>query len=104
MFAELRSKTNASFLIGASPPEAMVHAAHAQGYSALAITDIDEVGGVVRAHTAAKKLGLHLLIGTELTPLIPNEPPVVLIAKDRVGYGRLCRLLTPKRARVGKGQ
>ncbi len=100
MFADLRTKTNASFLIGASHPEQMVAAAHAQGYAGLAITDVDELGGVVRAHTAAKKVGLPLLIGTEFTMLDANDPPVILIAKDRAGYGRLCRLLThAKRSR-----
>ena len=78
----------------------MVETAHAMGYRALAVTDIDEIGHVVRAHEAAKKLEMSLLIGTELTVLDPGAPPIVLIAKHRRGYANLCRLLThAKRSR-----
>ena len=99
-YAELRAHTSGSFLHGASTPEEMVATAHALGYTALAVTDIDEVGSAVRAHVAAREHGLQLLIGTEFTPLHPPEPPVVLIARNRAGYGQLCRLLThAKRSR-----
>lgn len=100
MFAELRARTNGSFLLGASTPEDMVEMARAMDYAALAVADINEVGATVRAHVAAKKAGLPLLIGAEFTPVDSGAPSLVLIAKNRAGYGRLCRLLThAKRSR-----
>ncbi|MFT5432637.1 MAG: error-prone DNA polymerase, partial [Myxococcota bacterium] len=104
MFVELRSQTNASFLTGASTPEEMVQAASDCGYHALAVTDLNEVGGLVRAYTEASRIGMKLLVGTELTVVGPHghdgAANVALIAKNRLGYARICRLLTrSKRSR-----
>src|SRR5690242_11379910 len=59
-YAELHCLSNFSFLRGASHPEELVERAHGLGYAALAITDECSVAGVVRAHLAAKQLGLPL--------------------------------------------
>ena len=90
-FAELWCRTHASFLGGASSPEDMVEAAASQGYSALAIADTDDVGGVVRAH-GARRDALRLIYGAELA--LRDAPPVVVLAKTRAGWSQLCRLLT----------
>ena len=50
--------------------------AAALGYAALAITDLNTLAGVVRAHAAAKVAGLKLVIGAEITP--HDAPPVAL--------------------------
>jgi error-prone DNA polymerase len=101
-YAELHCLSNFSFQHGASHPEELVQRAHALGYSALAITDECSMAGVVRAHTEAKKLGLPLLIGTELRINMPDSTAgyctVVLIARNRHGYGQLCELITAARA------
>src|SRR5690348_4482678 len=101
-YAELHCLSNFSFLRGASHPEELVTHAHALGYSAIAITDLCSVAGVVRAHVAAKEAGLKLIIGTEIT--IENGPRLVLLATDRESYGRLCALITRARMRVPKGE
>ncbi|MEN6451095.1 MAG: error-prone DNA polymerase [Thermoguttaceae bacterium] len=101
MYAELHCKTNFSFLEGASHPDELVCRAAELGYHALAITDRNSLAGVVRAHGAAKDLGLKLLIGAEITPI--DAPPVVLWATDRASYGRLARLITRGRCRAEKG-
>ncbi|MFT7625394.1 MAG: error-prone DNA polymerase, partial [Myxococcota bacterium] len=106
-FVELRSRTNASFLQGASQAEEMVDTAQALGYDALAITDINELGGSVRAHDRARKIGQPILIGTELTPdssVSVDQVPVVLIARNRQGYGRMCRLLTDAKRKRPRGE
>jgi error-prone DNA polymerase len=107
-YAELHSLSNFSFQRGASHPEELVQRAHALGYSALAITDECSMAGVVRAHTEAKKLGLQLLIGTELRIDMPGSSAqyctVVLLARNRNGYGQLCELITAARAGHPKGQ
>src|SRR6188768_69147 len=86
-YAELRCKTNFSFLEGASHPDELVQRASELRYAALAITDRNTLAGVVRAHVAAKAAELKLLIGSEITPL--DGPPVVLLATNRTGYARL---------------
>jgi error-prone DNA polymerase len=101
-YAELHCKTNFSFLEGASHADELAQRATELGYSALAVTDRDSLAGVVRAHTAAKELGLKLLIGAEVHPV--DAQPVVLWATDRKSYGRLSRLLTVGRRRAEKGQ
>ncbi len=101
-YAELHCRTNFSFLQGASHPDELVHKAAMLGYEALAITDNASLAGVVRAHIAAKEVGLKLLIGAEITPC--DAPPVVLLAMDRAGYGRLSRLITVGRRQAPKGE
>jgi error-prone DNA polymerase len=101
-YAELHCRTNFSFLEGASHPDELVQRAQQLGLAALAITDRNSVAGVVRAHAAAKDVGLKLLIGAEVTPV--DAPTVVLLATDRAAYGRLCRLITVGRRRAPKGE
>ena len=101
-YAELHAKTNFSFLEGASHADELVGQAAALGYRALAITDRHSLAGVVRAHVAAKELGLKLLIGAEVWPT--DAGGVVLVATDRGSYGRLARLLTIGRRRAPKGE
>ena len=62
-YAELHCITNFSFLEGASHPDELVERAGDLGYEALAITDRNSLAGVVRADTAAKAVGLKLIIG-----------------------------------------
>ena len=64
-YAELHALSNFSFQRGASHPQELVERAHALGYSALALTDECSVAGVVRAHVAARQLGLPLIVGSE---------------------------------------
>lgn len=101
-YVELHCKTNFSFLEGASHPDELVNQAARLGYGGIAITDRDSVAGVVRAHVAAKKIGLPLIIGTEVT--LTDASPVLLWAMNREGYGRLCRLLTRGRRKAPKGE
>ena len=101
-YAELHAKTNFSFLEGASHPDELVRRAAELGYAALAITDRNSLAGVVRAHGAAKEVGLKVLIGAEVTP--EDAPPVVLLATDRDAYGRLSCLITRGRRRAEKGE
>jgi error-prone DNA polymerase len=101
-YAELHCLSNFSFLRGASHAEELVTRAKELGYAALAITDECSLAGVVRAHSAAKKIGgIKLLIGAEFT--LDCGLRLVLIARDRAGYGRLSRLITRGRRKAPKG-
>jgi error-prone DNA polymerase len=101
-YAELHCCSNFSFLRGASHPEELVERAQALGYSALAITDEASLAGVVRAHRAAKALGLPLIIGAEFR-LADEDFKLVLLAQNRAGYGNLSALITLARRRAAKG-
>lgn len=100
-YCELHCLTNFSFLKAASHPEELVERAAALGYSALAITDECSVSGVVRAHVAAKKANIKLLIGSEIS--IFDDFKLVLIATNINGYGNLCELITLGRRSATKG-
>jgi error-prone DNA polymerase len=100
-YAELHCCSNFSFLRGASHAEELVERAHELGYAALAITDECSLGGIVRAHLAAKRCGLHLVIGAEF--VLACGLKLVLLAQNRAGYGNLSALITLARRRAKKG-
>ncbi|MGQ9724875.1 MAG: error-prone DNA polymerase [Tepidimonas sp.] len=91
--AALFTLSQFSLLRGASSPEALVQQAHALGYAALALTDENTLGGVVRAHVAARACGLSLLIGSHWRVRWPKLPgggfTLVAWAADRTGYGQI---------------
>lgn len=101
-YAELRCKTNYSFLEGASHADELVRRAKQLNYRALGISDRNTLAGVVRAHVAATEAKLKILIGAEIVP--DTEPPVVLYATNRAAYGRLSQLITTGRRRAPKGE
>ena len=112
-YAELHCRSNFSFLCGASHPEELVARAQALGYSALALTDECSLAGVVRAHAEAKRLGLHLIVGSEVQLTHPPvkgkadagaAPRLVLLAQTRRGYGNLSQWITVARRRAAKGE
>ncbi len=100
-YAELHCLSNFTFLRGASHPRDLVAQAAALGYTALALTDECSVSGVVCAHVAAKERGLKLIVGSELR--LACGLKLVVLATDRHGYGRLCRLITRARRAAAKG-
>jgi error-prone DNA polymerase len=101
-YAELHCLSNFSFLRGASHPAELVEQAATLGYAALALTDECSVAGVVRAWEATRDCGLKLIIGSEFR--LEDGLRLVLLAADREGYGRLCRLITRGRRAAAKGE
>jgi len=107
-YAELHCISNFTFLRGASHPEELVDRAVELGYSALAITDECSVAGIVRAHVAARKHGLKLIVGSEFVfSGLPDDRNhglrLVMLAKNRNGYAQLCELITAMRRAAVKG-
>ncbi len=98
-YAELHCHSAFSFLDGASHPEELADRAVELGYSALALTDHDNLcGALVFAH-AARSVGLQPITGCELTVEDRGERlHLTLLVEDRAGYGNLCELLTPAHA------
>ena len=103
--ALLHCLSNFSFLRGASHAEHLVARAAELGYSAIAITDECSVSGVVRAHVEAKDRKIKLIIGAEFA--VHDAPAIdrlILLAKNRNGYGDLSELITLTRSRSPKGE
>ncbi len=99
-YAELRCRSSFSFLTGASQPEELVDRAADLGLEALALADRGGLYGVVRAHARARKRGIPLVVGAELScdGLGSGATGLTLLAMDREGYAGLCRLLTEAHA------
>ena len=101
-YVELHCLSNFSFLRGASHPEELVQRAQAQGYAALALTDECSLAGAVRAHLAARDVGLPLILGSEFT--LADGCKLALYATDRASYGDLAQLITRGRRNAAKGR
>ncbi len=108
-YAELSVASNFSFLEGASHPEELMVTAAALGLEAIAITDRNSLAGVVRAHVAAGKAGIRLIVGARLDFRAGEESEEIVLSLlafpvDRAAYGRLSRLITLGRRRAPKGE
>src|SRR5437899_1755898 len=101
-YAELQVASNFSFLRGASHPDELVVTAAALGHAAIAITDRNSFAGIVRAHHAAKTIGIRLVVGCRLD--LRDGTSLLAFPEDRAAYGRLCRLLTLGKRRAPKGE
>jgi error-prone DNA polymerase len=118
VYAELQAASNYSFLRGASHPQELIERAAALGHHAIAITDRNSLGGVVRAHIAARenvaaheKGAMRLIPGARLdltaSLAVPDEysgSSFLCLPTDRAAYGRLSSLLTIGKRRAPKGQ
>ena len=124
-YAELHCRSNFSFLTGASFPGELVARAAELGYAAIAITDECSVAGIVRAHEEYRKhrqaaeaamqaIGLpamharfvRLIVGSVFDVQGEGGTPgcrLVLLARNRAGYGDLGELITLARLRCAKG-
>ena len=132
MFAELSIISNFTFLTGASHPEEYMMRAALLGLPAIAITDVNSVTGIVRAHSAARDIKRLVkdreskdLIGPPRPQNIKKPPSlslntiprlvpgsklqlidgfeVTVLPKSRRGWGTLCRCLSKGRLRNNKG-
>ncbi|MDB5800444.1 MAG: error-prone polymerase, DnaE-like protein [Rhodocyclales bacterium] len=124
-YAELHCLSNFSFLRGASQPRELMEQARLRGYKAIAITDECSVAGVVQAWQALKDMREEDAAETKRAADAGQEAPVflpmpklivgseftldcglrlVLLAKNREGYGNLSALITLARRRSQKGE
>ncbi|MFE6892982.1 DNA polymerase III subunit alpha [Streptomyces sp. NPDC057694] len=118
-FAHLHVASGYSMRYGASHPEHLARRAAKRGMSVLALTDRDTVTGAVRFAEACAAEGIRPVFGIDLAveALAPPppaqrrrtparggahviEPPlrVVLLAENRAGWARLCRITSAAHA------
>ena len=91
MFVHLHVHSWFSLGAGASSPGALVEAAAAQGYAALACTDTNAVYGAVEFQQAAEAAGLRPILGAHL---VQGDEECVALAEDEPGWGAICRAIT----------
>lgn len=117
-YAELHCHSALSLLDGASLPEALAERAAELGYPALALTDHDDLGGVVRFGTACAAAGIGGILGAELTVRMPElgaartqgrsvgerRTHLVLLAETREGYRNIASLITRARMDSERGR
>ncbi|MBA2683285.1 MAG: PHP domain-containing protein [Gemmatimonadaceae bacterium] len=105
-YVELHCHSAFSLLDGASHPAELVDRAVELGYHALAITDHDELGGIVSFAQAGEGDALECIIGAEITVRGDGGVPhhLVLLAEDREGYGNLSTMITRARMDTPRGR
>ncbi len=91
MFTPLLVHSDYSAGVGSSTVESLVERAAELGYSALALTDVDNVRGQVRFHHAAHARGLKAITGVTLRS---GAKTLIVLACDRHGYSALCSMLS----------
>ena len=91
-YVELHAHSCWSLREGASNPGELVGRAMALGYSAMAVTDHDNLYGAMEYAQAARERGLRPITGAELT--LADESHLTVLAATVEGYRNLCRLLT----------
>src|SRR5690606_22041052 len=97
-FVHLRVHTEYSVSDSIVRIEALVERAVADRQPAIAVTDLANLFGWVKFYKAARARGLKPICGVDAW--LTNEPDrdrpfrMLLLARDRTGYLRLCRLLS----------
>ena len=90
-YTALQVKTSYSILNSLSDIKKLVSLAKEYGYSALAITDINNMFGVMEFYLECQKNEIKPIIGIELTF---NDLKILLYAKNNEGYRKLIKLST----------
>src|ERR1051326_7442904 len=91
MFTHLHCHSWFSLGEGASSPEALIAAAGARGFAALACTDTNAVYGAVEFQRVAEEAGIRPIQGAHL---VQGGEECVALAMDERGWGALCRAIT----------
>ncbi len=109
-YIEFATRSNFSFLHGASHAEELIAAAVGQGLAGIGLVDTNSVAGVVRAHGALRDLkeeqpdlAFRYHPGARLA-FADGTPDILAYPMNRAGWAQLCRLLTLGNRRTTKGQ
>jgi error-prone DNA polymerase len=91
-YTELHCHSYYSFHDGASSLEELAITAKELGYTALALTDHDNLCGAMCFSRLAATLGIKAITGAEIT--LKDDRHLTLLVKNAAGYRNLCRLIT----------
>ena len=82
-------------------PEALAARAAELGYTHLALTDHDDLGGAVRFSRACTAAGISPLLGAEIT--LADGSHLTLVVENLTGWRNLCSLLSAARMDSPRG-
>jgi error-prone DNA polymerase len=100
-YVELHCHSAFSLGDGATSPEALASRAAELGYTHLALTDHDDLGGAVRFSRACQSHGISPLLGAEVT--LSDASHLTLIVENWSGWKNICALLTGSRTGSPRG-
>ncbi len=100
MYVELHCHTPYSFLDGGSEIEELVRRAAELGMTALAVTDHNSLTAAVKFNLCCKAYSIRPIFGTEIT--LDDGTHLTLLAKSRLGYANICRLISCAYAHGGR--
>lgn len=89
----LNTRSHYSFMWGTASVKALCKKAKALGYERLALTDTDNLCGLLSFIRACGREGLTPVVGAEITDPLTTHRAICLI-KDGTGYSNLTRLIT----------
>jgi len=92
VWSELHCHSAYSFMDGTALPAALAARAAALGYRALALTDHDNLCGLVAHARACRDVGIKPIAGAEVT--LVDGSHLTLLARDAQGYRSLSSLLS----------
>ncbi|MCP3892367.1 MAG: PHP domain-containing protein, partial [Desulfobulbaceae bacterium] len=91
----LTVRSNYSLMWGTASISAICKRAKQLGYRHLALTDTDNLCGLITFMEACRLENLTPIVGAEITDPEENERAICLV-KNRAGYSSLCRLITKR--------
>jgi len=100
-YVELHAHSAFSLGDGSSTPESLAARAAELRYTALALTDHDDVGGAVRFSKACEASGIFPIFGAEIT--LADRSHLTLLVENPAGWGNLCTLLSRGRMQSPRG-
>ena len=115
-FIELDITSNFTFLAGGSHPEEYADRAASFGMDSFAISDVNSVAGIVRAHRQCVRIALNkqstktkeLSVSPRLIPatklILENGICFNALAPNRKAWGKLSRLISKGCLSASKGQ
>ncbi|HET7229961.1 MAG TPA: error-prone DNA polymerase [Longimicrobium sp.] len=100
-YVELHAHSAFSLGDGSSTPESLAARAAELGYTALALTDHDDLGGAVRFSKACEASGIFPIFGAEIT--LADRSHLTLLVENPAGWGNLCSLVSLGRMKAPRG-
>jgi error-prone DNA polymerase len=100
-YVELHCHSAFSLGDGATSPEGLAARAAELGYTHLALTDHDDLGGAVRFSRACAGVGISPLLGAETT--LADGSHLTLLVENLTGWRNLCSLLSAARMEHPRG-
>ena len=98
MYVPLNIHSYYSLGCGTSSPEDIFKAAKAYGLEILAITDTNNLYGLIFSVEFARTFGVRPIVGAEISS--PGRRATLLV-RNRVGYANLCHIITERHTRQG---